>query len=148
MPLIGPSLVTSTFFHRPSPDSRASLIYTLTHRSILAAINPKDGQLVWRQSLADGPLAAGNGVARGGDGVIVAATGTSIGSFDAGNGRLVWENEFSKRAIDLRVTSDNAVAVLFEDGAVSMLDKQTGDVTWQWKGLDGYVAHRPSYWPT
>ncbi|KAF8252728.1 DUF1620-domain-containing protein [Wilcoxina mikolae CBS 423.85] len=133
IPLIGPSLPPSTFFHRPNVETRASLIYTLTSRSILAAVNPKDGELVWRQQL---PEADGNGIARPGNGVIISAAGTSITSFDAGSGKLVWENEFAKNVVDLRVTAENTVAVLFEDGTVRLLAEQSGDVAWEWKELD------------
>jgi outer membrane protein assembly factor BamB len=140
IPLIGPSIAASTFFHRPNADSRASLIYTLTTRSIVAAINPKDGELVWRQQLAESD---GNGIARGGNGIIVSATGNGVASFDAGNGRLVWENQFSSKILDLGVTTTNSVVVLFEDGSVRLLGEQDGDVKWEWKFLDRCVARSP-----
>jgi hypothetical protein len=132
IPLIGPSLPTSTFFHQPNPDSKASLIYSLTDRSILAAINPKDGELVWRQQLKESAV----NVARAGNGVVVSATGTSVSSFHAGNGRLVWENAFSQNIVDLRITPANKVAVLFADGVVRLLDDKSGDVAWEWMELD------------
>ncbi|KAA8906414.1 hypothetical protein FN846DRAFT_796095 [Sphaerosporella brunnea] len=133
IPLIGPSIAASTFFHRPNAESRASLIYTLTTRSILAAINPKDGELVWRQPLAE---SNGTGIACGGNGIIVSATGSAVASFDAANGRLFWENQFSSKIVDLGVTATNAVVVLFEDGAVRLLKEQTGDVAWEWNFVD------------
>jgi outer membrane protein assembly factor BamB len=133
IPLIGPSLASSTFFHRPNVETRASLIYTLTSRSILAAVNPKDGKLVWRQQL---PEAGGSGIARPGNGVIVSAVETSIASFGAGSGKLVWENEFAKKVVDLRVTAENTVVVLFDDGTVRLLAEQSGDVVWEWNELD------------
>lgn len=132
IPLIGPSLPTSTFFHQPNPDSKASLIYSLTDRSILAAINPKDGELVWRQQLKQSAV----NVARAGNGVVVSATGTSVSSFHAGNGRLVWENAFSQNIVDLRITPANKVAVLFADGVVRLLDDKSGDVAWEWREMD------------
>lgn len=135
--LIGPSLDTSTFWSQPALDSRASLIYTLTSRAILAAINPKDGELVWRQQLAS---AESNGVARAGAAVVVAAVGSGVSSFDAANGRLVWDNEFSDKVLDLGVTDLNAVAVLFVDGTVRLLNENTGEVAWEWKGLDRCVS--------
>lgn len=140
IPLIGPSIASATFFHRPDAESRASLIYTLTTRSVLAALNPKDGELVWRQQLAD--VAGGNGLARGGNGVVVSATGNGVSSFDAGSGRLVWDNEFASKVVDLGVTAGNAVAALFEDGAVRLLAEKTGDVAWEWRGLDRYAFCR------
>jgi len=143
IPLIGPSIASATFFHRPNAESRASLIYTLTTRSVLAAVNPKDGELVWRQQLAE---AGGNGLAHGGNGVVVSAAGNGVSSFDAGSGRLVWDNEFSSKVVDLGVGAGNAVAALFEDGAVRLLSEQSGDVTWEWRGPDRYATCRFCVW--
>ncbi len=136
IPLIGPSLPPSTFFHRPSADSKATLIYTLTERSILAAINPKDGQIVWRQALADGDGKLG--VARGGEGIIVAGAGGRVEAFDAGNGRLAWENNFEGVVQDLVVTPRGQAVVLFAGGTVRCLDGDSGDVAWEHTGGDGY----------
>ena len=47
--LLGVPSPQSTFFHRPSSSSNASLLYTLSDRLVLGAVNPKDGSLVWRQ---------------------------------------------------------------------------------------------------
>lgn len=139
IPLIGSSLETSTFFHRPNSKTRASLVYTLTDRSILAAINPKDGELVWRQSLAEEPVGMSDGVARRGNGIIIAGVRGTITSLDASNGKIIWENEFSDDIVDLRVfldtSNENAVAVLFKNGAVRLLHPRTGDVAWQWNEI-------------
>ena len=135
VPLIGAALPASTFFHRPNVETRASLVYTLTRRSILAAINPKDGELVWRQQLPESEP-AGTSLARPGNGVVVSAVGSRVACFNAGNGRLVWENRFAQDTVDLAVTAENAVAALFGDGTVRLLAEQSGDVVWEWKGLD------------
>jgi outer membrane protein assembly factor BamB len=143
IPLIGSSLETSTFFHRPNSKTRASLVYTLTDRSILAAINPKDGELVWRQSLAEEPVGMSDGVARRGNGIIIAGVRGTITSLDASNGKIIWENEFSDDIVDLRVfldtSNENAVAVLFKNGAVRLLHPRTGDVAWQWNEISRYI---------
>lgn len=133
--LIGPSLQSSTFFQRPHAASKATLIYTLTSRSVLAAINPKDGEIVWRQSL---DISDYDGVARSGSGVVVAAVGGSIKSFDAANGKLAWSNDFSGLALDVRAT-ENSVVVLFDDRTVRMLDGKTGAVKWENMAVKLYV---------
>ena len=135
VPLIGSALPASTFFHCRSVETRASLVYTLTRRSILAAINPKDGELVWRQQLSESQPAR-SGLARPGNGVIVSAVASRVASFSAGNGRLVWENRFAQDMVDLAVTAENAIAALFGDGTVRLLAEQSGDVAWEWKGLN------------
>ncbi|KAL7271826.1 hypothetical protein RUND412_005395 [Rhizina undulata] len=146
IPLLGPSLPTSTFFHRPLQDEKASLIYVLTSKSILAAINPKDGEIVWRQSLGgDGP-----GIARASDGIIFAAVGSSVKAFDTIDGKFVWGNQFAAgRSVKNLVVAkqpdgENDVAVLFDDGTVRKLSGSSGDEIWEWKG-DGDVSMLSSF---
>ena len=138
IPLIGPSIAASTFFHQPNVETRASLIYTLTTRSVLAAINPKDGAIVWRQQLSASE--DGNGIARAGISIVVTATGPNVASFDAGTGRLVWDNKFKSNVVDVRVMPSNEVAVLTADGTVRLLSEQSGDAIWEWAGLDRYIS--------
>ena len=114
-PLLGPSLPQSTFFHAPTTDSKATLIYTLSTRGILAALNPKDGEIVWRQDLSRGNA---RGVAKAGEGVIVAAVGTNIAAFDAAKGRLLWEREVAADVIDLEILALNGVATVLRDGMI------------------------------
>lgn len=141
IPLLGPSLSDSTFFHRPVFDAKASLIYTLSERNILAALHPKDGGVVWRHQLEQCGL---KGVSRSADGAIVAGACGEVKVFDAVAGRLVWENEFATgRVRDVQVVKEegreNAVVVLMDNGSVRMLDGASGNVKWEWKGADSYV---------
>jgi ER membrane protein complex subunit 1 len=106
-----------TFFHRPSASSSASLLYTISDKAVLGAINPKDGSLVWRQSLAgvlpkpdlviqhvrelseeeqskaikDGDLAKSGLLAQEGSGVVISYYGSTVSMWDAMNGKLVWQ---------------------------------------------------------
>src|ERR1700719_4597891 len=67
--LLGIPSAQRTFFHRPSSSSNASLLYTLSEKSFLGAVNPKDGSIVWRQNLARwSDAAAVESFLRAGDG--------------------------------------------------------------------------------
>jgi ER membrane protein complex subunit 1 len=115
--LLGVPQAEHTFFHRPSASSSASLLYTISDKTILGAVNPKDGSLVWRQSLA-GPLpkphlvvedvanlsekeqlrafrntdpAKSGLIAQDGTGFVVSYYGSTVSAWDATNGKLLWQ---------------------------------------------------------
>jgi ER membrane protein complex subunit 1 len=115
--LLGIPQSGTTFFHRPSASSSASLLYTISEKGVLGAVNPKDGSLVWRQSLA-GPLPKPNLaiqkvmklpeeeqlkafsdtspskaglLAEEGSGFVVSYYGPTVSVWDAMNGKLVWQ---------------------------------------------------------
>jgi ER membrane protein complex subunit 1 len=115
--LLGVPQAENTFFHRPSASSSASLLYTISDKTILGAVNPKDGSLVWRQSLA-GPLpkphlvvedvadlskqeqlralrntdpAKSGLIAQDGTGFVVSYYGSTVSAWDATNGKLLWQ---------------------------------------------------------
>ncbi len=115
--LLGIPQAETTFFHRPSAFSSASLLYTVSEKAILGAVNPKDGSLVWRQSLANplpeppllvedvgklseeeqskalrniGPAKAGLLAEEGSD-LVVSYYGSAVSAWDAMNGKLVWQ---------------------------------------------------------
>ncbi len=121
--LLGIPQTETTFFHRPSASSSASLLYTVSEKAILGAVNPKDGSLVWRQSLADhlleppllveevgklseeeqskalrniGPAKAGL-LAQEGSDFIVSYFGSAVSAWDAMNGKLVWQRFMPRR---------------------------------------------------
>ena len=138
--LIGHPQPHTTFFHKPDSSSNAALLYTLSDKAVLGAVNPRDGSVVWRQSIAGQPqdnateayLIAGEG-----DGKITTAIGDQVAAWDAAHGRLAWTYniESNSKAIDLQ-----AVPVLGSstDGAVQdvILARQTQN------GLGGYVISR------
>ncbi|CUS13249.1 unnamed protein product [Tuber aestivum] len=132
--LIGASIPSSTFFHQPAPDAKASLIYTLTSRSILAAINPRDGSIVWRHLLGGG---TSFGVARKADGAVIAAVDGDVKAFDAIDGKLIWGMTSSERVKDLQVIGGSIAIVLFENGSVAKVSG--GKIVWESPAVDGDI---------
>jgi outer membrane protein assembly factor BamB len=149
--LLGAPSPDSTFFLKPSTSSNASLLYTISEKSILGAINPRDGALVWRQDLsrsAPKPT-AGVGILRGLDGnnAVVGAAGDYISSWSAQDGKLVWENKIADGSIadlellELEDASPTSGArdtlALVGNGAgagvVRRLDGDSGKTKWEYK---------------
>ncbi|KAF8457535.1 hypothetical protein BGX38DRAFT_1056223, partial [Terfezia claveryi] len=137
VPTIGLSIQPSTFFHRPQPDSKASLIYTLTDRKVLAAINPRDGALMWRQSIAKDALGfnADSIKARPADGKVLSAAGSTLRAWDANDGRLLWTTEFNEVLKDVRVSKEQDAVVLCTDGSVQKVDGTNGNVIDDYHGI-------------
>lgn len=118
--LLGIPQPHSTFFHKPDASSNAALLYSLSDKAVLGALNPRDGSLVWRQSLASQPTVNATTsflVAGEGDGKVTTALGKEVATWDASDGRLVWKYTArgEVKAVDLQ-----AVPVLGSstDGAV------------------------------
>ena len=104
--LLGTPQQRSTFFHRPSAISKASLLYTISERGVLGAVNPKDGSTVWRQRLVD---TASNQTfksclsAADGENIIFSAANGEIRGWDAADGKLVWNYAGKGEVVDLKV---------------------------------------------
>lgn len=148
--LLGLPSPESTFFLKPSTASNASLLYTLSEKSILGAVNPRDGSLVWRQNVSrsSAPESDG-GLLRASDGMnaVVSAKGDYVSSWSALDGKLGWENWFlDGSVVDLELLElEDASAVgtggkdtiaLFQGkdaGVLKRIDGQTGDVKWEYK---------------
>ena len=144
--LLGFPEAHNTFFHRPSITSKAALIYTLSEKHIVGAINPKDGSLLWRQRLLEesqnitttGLLKPGEGT----DNVISAIEGV-VQAWDAVDGRLVWEStdEGTVKALEVLAGTkyENDVLVAREvDGgktSVKRLAAKTGEVKWSYEDV-------------
>lgn len=91
--LLGAPQPHTTFFHKPHLSSNASLLYTLSDKAVLGAVNPRDGSIVWRQSIAESPLDGTTRsylVAGRSDGKVTAAAEKQVTAWDASDGRLVW----------------------------------------------------------
>lgn len=99
-PLVGIPQSHATFFHKPQSASNASLLYTLSDKHVLGAINPKDGNVLWRQVLEleekeyQSYLVAGER-----DGQIVTGHGETVSSWDALDGRLRWDHRIEAGSI-------------------------------------------------
>src|ERR1700753_1416982 len=88
--LLGLPQLDTTFFHQPQPSSKASLVYTLSELHILGAINPKDGALVWRQSLQPGPNSNASFLFPTEAQSIVSGIDGQIASWSAVDGKQAW----------------------------------------------------------
>jgi outer membrane protein assembly factor BamB len=95
--LLGIPESQNTLFHRPQASSSASLLYTISNKAVLGAVNPKDGSLVWRHALAGEPVANGTSsrlAAAQGDGKVISSFGRYVSAWDALDGKLVWMEAF------------------------------------------------------
>ncbi|OJJ48401.1 hypothetical protein ASPZODRAFT_61779 [Penicilliopsis zonata CBS 506.65] len=157
--LLGIPSVDTTFFLRPSASSSASLLYTLSEKSILGAVNPRDGSIVWRQNITRSSLSAAQqqqqqqqqGFLRGSDesNTVVSAVGADVSSWSAVDGKLVWENRFAGETVaDLEVlefedashpatVKDTIALFAGAVGTVRRFDGGSGDVKWEFKDQSG-----------
>ncbi|MCJ1405388.1 hypothetical protein MMC11_008616 [Xylographa trunciseda] len=138
--LIGSPQRNTTFFHRPSATSKASLLYTLSEKLVLGAVNPKDGAVVWRQWLKESQVEEydqGQLKALDGEDIVISAVGHEVNAWDAADGRLVWQwvGEGPVRGLELlgieAVKGDVIVAT--EDrgkNIVTRLGAASGKVIW------------------
>ena len=142
--LLGVPQRHTTFFHRPSANSKGSLLYSLSEQGVLGAINPKDGSIVWRQLLTDaestgahkGLLQAGVG----GDTIFSSINGI-IQAWDAADGRLVWEQLEAGESKDMLVldldgrVKDILVLNLLRGTMVTVkkLAPDSGEIQWEYK---------------
>ena len=148
--LLGTPQARTTFFHRPSSSSSASLLYTLSEKSILGAVNPKDGAIVWRQNLSEySDAAAGVGAVGGflraadGENTVVSAFADEVSSWGASDGKLGWTNSLDGGAVvDLELVEsangasgprDSVVLLQSDHALVKRLDGATGLPKWEYK---------------
>ena len=129
----------TTFFHRPSAASTASLLYTLSEKSVLGAVNPKDGSIIWRQQLSTVNSTQGALLkAEEGGGAIASATNGDVQTWNAADGRLDWAWKGVGRIKGLELLSRTGytdVVVLNEEegskGVVRKLASGSGSVLWE-----------------
>lgn len=136
--LLGSPQPRATFLHRPSVTSKASLLYTLSDRSVLGAVNPRDGSVVWRQQLSPG-----NGLLKpaGRDNLVISAVNGTVQAWDAAEGRLVWDWTSPEEIRALEVSQDDAgdhgVYLLTQvDGSraiVRRFSEDSGAVMWEYR---------------
>ncbi|MCJ1473890.1 hypothetical protein MMC13_002545 [Lambiella insularis] len=140
--LLGVPQKDTTFFHQPSATSKASLLYTLSDKLVLGAVNPKDGAIVWRQWLKESKTEendTGYLKAVDGEDVVVSAVGHNVNAWDAADGRLVWQWVGRGPVRDLEVLGiegvkgDVLVATEEEGkGVVTRLSGSSGEVVWEY----------------
>lgn len=140
-PLLGLPKEEATLFHQPNPASKASLIYTLSEEGIVGAVNPRDGSLVWRQSLPRNLSDAGFLRAGSGQDIVIAGAGHQVSAWSAADGRLAWSRELAHEIKDLEILELNdgkdvataKDAIILTGGerpAVHRVDGASGDVKW------------------
>lgn len=159
--LLGVPQSHTTFFHKPQASTNASLLYTISDKAVLGAINPKDGSVFWRQSLAGQPTDHTSSsflVARERDGQVISGHGRTVSSWDALNGRLIWSYNVPEGTIvqglqpfpgldasnaaiqDLVVLATSAVA-----NAHNVISRIAGDGSGlRWEHIDTSASDTPS----
>ncbi|KAK2609195.1 hypothetical protein QQS21_002277 [Conoideocrella luteorostrata] len=140
--LVGLPQTETTFFHRPRKDDKASLLYTLGDVGVVGAVNPSNGNIIWRQQISNG-IANGGGHLRApeGENWVASAYGSKVQAWNALTGRNIWEMEFSGKVKDVEImelteSSRKDVLVLFEEDGVTVLRRlhgALGTVVWEFR---------------
>ncbi|MCJ1286870.1 hypothetical protein MMC26_006216 [Xylographa opegraphella] len=138
--LLGSPQRNTTFFHRPSATSKASLLYTLSEKLVLGAVNPKDGAVVWRQWLKEGQKEdydKGYLKALDCEPTVVSAVGNTVSAWDAADGKLVWAWAGDGTVRGLEVLSIEGLkgdVIVASEAAgkniVTRLEASSGNVVW------------------
>ena len=89
--LLGLPTAQATFFQKPYAGSKASLLYSISQNHTVAAVNPKDGALVWRHHLPAASNDIGHLRAGSDQDTVISAIGERITAWSASDGRLAWE---------------------------------------------------------
>jgi len=137
--LLGTPQAHTTFFHRPSAASKASLLYTLSERLVLGAVNPKDGSIVWRQRLGAGNDSTGGGFFKAGeDGTVISAVDDEVQAWNAADGRLAWQWKAAGPVRGLEVVEKDrhsGMVVLSDEEesrvVIRKLAASNGEVLWE-----------------
>ena len=145
--LLGPPQSHTTFFHRPSATSKASLLYTLSEKGIVAAINPRDGGIIWRHWLGEAQNTTNHAIADSGEGYLTSAEETVISAssgliqaWDAAQGRSRWEWSGQGIVIGLEtLETGSGVVGFWQEEARSVLRRldTRGDVIWEYADESG-----------
>ncbi|EGD92841.1 hypothetical protein TESG_00406 [Trichophyton tonsurans CBS 112818] len=148
--LLGQPGAANTFFHRSSPSSVASLLYTHSDKNILGAVNPKDGSVVWRQNVTEYfPQAVGSSNeaflrAADNDDTLVSAFGSGVSAWDAIDGRFRWIQRVTDGVVkDLELVPDRPEEIMYrhdvlvlsgdKKGVLRRLDIDSGSAVWEYK---------------
>ncbi|KAI9843278.1 MAG: DUF1620 super [Sclerophora amabilis] len=152
--LLGIPQQHTTFFHRPPSASRASLLYTLSEKLILGAINPKDGAVVWRQSVRPTSNATDDAYLRVGENEdsVISAVGGEVRAWDTVDGKLIWARGFSDniaKGLEVIELADgtqqkkpkDTVALFARErgGILRRLNGASGEVLWEYEDQSGDI---------
>ncbi|PNS18050.1 ER membrane protein complex subunit 1 [Sphaceloma murrayae] len=153
--LVGHPRRDTTFFHQPHAGSKASLVYTLSERNVIAAINPKDGAVVWRQQLEDNANLTTSFRTGHDSDTVVSGVGAEVVAWGASDGRQTWSAQFSSGAVrdveilemDTGNSQGNKDAIALVEGGPSKvvrLNGQDGSVVWEYNDDSGDIPHQVS----
>lgn len=140
--LFGVPQPETTFYHRPRKEDKASLLYTLGDVGVFGAVNPSNGQVVWRHQIAQNVTNGGGHLRAPDEGNWVAAAyGNEVQAWDALTGRNVWHREFTGDVKDLEIMEVTAnerkdVLALFDEHGATVLRRinaLTGSVVWEFR---------------
>ena len=147
--LLGEPKPDTTFFHQPNPTSKASLVYTLSKKGVLGAVNPRDGSVVWRHLLAQNASHSAASFLRAGNeqDVVISGIGSQVAAWSAADGRLSWNVNVDGPLEDVEVLEmDDGKAtpgvrdalVLYggDHPVVQRLDGASGTAKWRYQ-IDG-----------
>ena len=151
-PLVGIPQAHTTFFHRPSTSSKASLLYTLSKDGIIGAINPKDGAVLWRQPFGQqGRNCTGTSFLKTAEGLktVYSALNGRVQAWDAVDGRLGWDWQSPGlvKALEVQVGAEGeiGVVVLSEGegfhGIVRYFSAETGEIKWEFLDSSGDIPY-------
>lgn len=117
---------------------------------MLGAVNPKDGSVVWRQSL---PTANTPGILKFGEDqdTLISASGNVVNGWSSADGKFAWSYDLGgNQVVDLGIldsvhaeagiAKDAVVLVAGANPMVQRLDSKTGDVKWTYKD-SRFVGH-------
>lgn len=155
--LFGKPQADTTAFHRPNPESKASLLYTLSEQGVLGAVNPRDGTIVWRHLLAKNATRRESSFLRAGDGqdVVVSGIGNQVAAWSALDGRQSWSASLAGKIHDVEIlelksgeatpsTKDAVVLSGGEHSAVQRIDGGTGATRWTYRIEGGDAPYQVS----
>lgn len=153
--LVGHPRKDTTFFHQPQVGSKASLLYTLSERNVIAAVNPKDGSVLWRQQLDDNVNLTTSFRAGHSSDTVVSGVGSEVAAWGAQDGRQIWSRDFAGAKIQdveileletskEQVNKDSIVLVEGTPSRVLRLNGEDGSIVWEYKDDSGDTPHQVS----
>ncbi|KAL9082271.1 MAG: hypothetical protein Q9159_006557 [Coniocarpon cinnabarinum] len=153
--LLGEPGNATTFFHQPVAGSKASLIYTLSERNVIGAVNPRDGSIVWRHWLSRSRSTPRGQISTAeGHEALSTAVNDTVSSWAASDGRYLWDATFKgllatdvdiledEQAHDGKKVGDVAALWAGKNTVVKRLDGETGAQKWSYDDTSGSVPHR------
>jgi hypothetical protein len=155
--LVGAPQDQTTFFHQPVAASKASLLYTLSDKAILGAVNPKDGSLRWRQQLSPSSNSTSTFLRAAQDHhLVISAVDGQVAAWSAADGRQAWSVDLQGATVkDLEIVEipepneqgGSKDAIVLTGGSlptVQRLARQDGAQKWLFRDETGDVPFQLS----